>query len=154
MSCQKIKKGYTLVELLVVMALVAVLSGISLFAMQGARESGRDAERKSDLETIRSALELYKSDCDTYPNVSAGDFYTNIGSDHNFGDNDGGSCGSGSRIYLYNVPQDPVGGSNIYYYRRLSSFTYELCAVLDDAPTGSTGCGPSNNIGNYRVINP
>jgi general secretion pathway protein G len=62
-----INRGFTLIELLVVMTLIGLLVGISLFAMGGARESARDGSRKADLEAVRSALELYKADCDEYP---------------------------------------------------------------------------------------
>ena len=54
--------GFTLVELLVVIAIIVILISVSLVGLTGSRETARDAKRKADLEAIRSALELYKSD--------------------------------------------------------------------------------------------
>src|SRR3989344_5965218 len=59
--------GFTLIELLVVISIVGSIIGLSVFGLQGARQSSRHSKRKADLEQIRSGLEIYKSDCDKYP---------------------------------------------------------------------------------------
>lgn len=151
------KKAFTLVELLVVMAVIGVLATLSLFGLKGARESARDAVRKSNLETIASGLELYKADCKVYP-IGAGDFYSLFGS--SFTDNDGGasSCGSGSNIYIQEVPKDSINGRNYYYVS--SGVTYTLCTGLEsdntlDSICSSAGanCG-SSVVCSYHVVNP
>lgn len=53
------KSGYTLIELVVVIAIIGVLLSMSLAGMNGARTRSRDARRVADLRTIQSALELY-----------------------------------------------------------------------------------------------
>ena len=58
----KQKKGFTLIELLVVIAIIGILSAIGLVSLNGAREKARDAQRKSDLAQIRTALALYYDD--------------------------------------------------------------------------------------------
>ena len=60
------KKGFTLIELLIVIAIIGILMSLSLFGIQGARKSSRDAKRKTDLESIRTALELFKADNGSY----------------------------------------------------------------------------------------
>ena len=60
-------KGFTLIELLVVISILGVLLALSVFGMQGARQSSRDGRRKADLEQIRSGLEMYRADCNAYP---------------------------------------------------------------------------------------
>jgi prepilin-type N-terminal cleavage/methylation domain-containing protein len=60
----KREKGFTLIELLVVIAIIAILATLVLIALDGARESARDADRKGAISQIRSAAELYAADHD------------------------------------------------------------------------------------------
>jgi general secretion pathway protein G len=133
--------GFTLIELLTVMAIIGILAALSLFSFQGAREQGRDAKRKTDLETIRSALEIYKADCNTYPNS-----LPSVGSKL---DGSAAPCTVGSgNVYLQKVPGDPTDGSTYTYAK--SGNTYKLCATLEDNTTGSCSAG----AGNYEVTSP
>lgn len=59
--------GFTLIELLVVSTIIVVLSAIGMVSFANAGRGARNAKRKSDLETVRQALVLYKSDEGTYP---------------------------------------------------------------------------------------
>ena len=42
--------GFTLIELLVTISIIGILIGLSVFGLQGARQSARDAKRKADLD--------------------------------------------------------------------------------------------------------
>lgn len=138
--------GFTLIELLVVMTLIGLLVGISLFAMGGARESARDGSRKADLEAVRSALELYRADCDEYPASGSVTFGGQL-------QGDGGTGCPSTNIYMDEVPQDPLSGRNYYY--SLAGSTYELCASLEDPPSSPDSCGGSCGVAcNYKVVNP
>jgi len=65
---KKMKKGFTLIELLVVIAIIGILSAIGLVSLNGAREKARDAQAKSDLGQMRTALTLFADDNGgTYP---------------------------------------------------------------------------------------
>ncbi|MFH0853737.1 MAG: type II secretion system protein, partial [bacterium] len=59
---KKMKKGFTLIELLVVIAIIGILSAIGLVSLNGAREKARDAQAKSDIGQMRTALTLYADD--------------------------------------------------------------------------------------------
>lgn len=61
------KKGFTLVELLVVVAIIGLLSTLAVVALGNARAKARDAKRVSDIKQIQTALELYFSDQNAYP---------------------------------------------------------------------------------------
>lgn len=149
-------RGFTLVELLIVMVIIGVLAGLSLFALSGARESARNARRKADLETIRSGLEIYKADCDTYAdpgtygNITSGSV---LGASLTGGD---GTCPGNSNTYIEEIPNDTLSGQ--YYRYWTDGVAYEICASLEDE-TGSVTCGGSNVCGsgitcNYQVTNP
>ena len=145
--------GFTLIELLVVIVIIAIVSGISIFGIQGARESGRDAKRKSDLASLQSALELYRSDCNSYPaSITAGSSIQGTGSP--------ASCAN-TNVYMEEVPDDPQGAPD-YRYRRFGTggTRYALCAALEQSPApamdltdcGGTGCGSATC--NYIVKSP
>lgn len=61
------KKGFTLVELLITVSVVAILSAIVISSLDSARERSRDAQRQTDLRTMEAALALYKNKYGVYP---------------------------------------------------------------------------------------
>lgn len=137
--------GFTLIELLIVISIIGLLAGLSLFALRGTRESARDARRKSDLEAIRSALEIYKADCNRYPGSIA------------FGGNlvgDGTNCPA-TNVYIESVPDDILSGRNYSYTPSgAPPATYTLCAALEDETTAVSGCGSCGETCSYAVKNP
>lgn len=69
MKLVKNKNGYTLVELLIVMAVVLLIAAIvaSNFEAIGITNKARDARRKNDLKKIKITLEEYYNDHGNYP---------------------------------------------------------------------------------------
>ncbi len=63
-------KGFTLIEMMVVVAIIAILSGSFLIGLRGFRSSAYDARRLSDLQKIQGSLELYYNKYGVYPNAS------------------------------------------------------------------------------------
>lgn len=59
---KSINKGFSLIELLVVMGIIAVLAALVTYNFNSARARARDLQRKSDAKAIQQALELYKND--------------------------------------------------------------------------------------------
>lgn len=54
-------KGFTLVELLVVVAIIGLLAGIAVVSVNSVRVKARDAKRIADVKQIQNALELYNN---------------------------------------------------------------------------------------------
>lgn len=63
----RVMDGFTLVELLIVIAILAILSSLGISNFQSARIKARDVGRKSDLQTIAKSLETYVNDHRSYP---------------------------------------------------------------------------------------
>ncbi len=62
------RKGLTLIELLIVLALLSVLITVGITSYIRSQKNARDSKRKVDLENIRQALELYRFDnASVYP---------------------------------------------------------------------------------------
>lgn len=62
--------GFTLVELLVVMAIMSILSIITFGQFQNAQKRARDVQRKSDLSAIYKAVFFYFTDYGKVPDVN------------------------------------------------------------------------------------
>lgn len=61
------KRGFTLVELLVAVSIIALLTTIGMIVYSSVQIKARDARRKSDLQSLRLALELYYQKNGQYP---------------------------------------------------------------------------------------
>jgi len=61
------KKGFTLVELMIVIAILAILAAIVIFALNPAElfRRARDSQRMSDLRVLSSAISYYLADVTT-----------------------------------------------------------------------------------------
>jgi general secretion pathway protein G len=93
--------GFTLVELLIVLAIIGILTGFLLSNFSNTRQRARDTQRKSDLYKIQSAVERYFADNGSYPqnvpNCPPALMDINCGSDAATAVN-----------YLSAVPRDPL----------------------------------------------
>ena len=63
----QMKKAFTLLELVVAMAIIATLLGLSLFGIQAVQRSQRDTERRASLKTINIELANYYAEYRAYP---------------------------------------------------------------------------------------
>lgn len=116
-------KGFTLIEILVTITLIGIIAGVLLTSLQGVRASARDAQRKADLETIQSALAMYKSTCGKYPaSVISGTSLVSSGSP-------GENCVAGV-VFLTMVPKDPIATQN-YTYSSPTKITYTISALME-----------------------
>lgn len=139
------QKGFTLIELMVTISLIAVLTAIAIVYYGNTQKKARDNKRKSDLEQVRAALEMYRSQNGTYPNNDDGN-----------GSNWATMTSTlQSNEYLNQPPQDPRSGTYNYYYYSDSGADYTLCAYLegeDPNQCGTNSCGGKDC--NYAVTNP
>lgn len=114
------RKGFTLIELLVVVSIIAVLTSIGLAVFTSSQKKARDARRQADLEAVRSALELYRSDNPTvgYPAPAGAQGYNGL------------CCAAGTalRSYLSALSLDPKNGTTYFYSYTGGGTTYVLSA--------------------------
>mgnify|MGYP006277191709 CR=1 FL=1 len=60
-------RGFTLLELLVVVTIISILTIVVTYNLQAQGASSRDAQRQADLRTLQNAIELYKNRYGEYP---------------------------------------------------------------------------------------
>ena len=112
------KKGFTLIELLVVVSLIGVLSTLVIANLNSARERARDAQRKSDLRNIQTALRLYYNDNSEYPLATELPW--------------GAAWIVGTSTYMNLLPNDPLTGVQEYHYTKNDDDNYTLYACLEN----------------------
>ncbi len=122
------RSGFTLIELLVVVAIIGLLTSVILISLGNARLKSRDAKRLSDIQQIKSGLELYYTNGFGYPETTAWNSAQSSGSVL--------SC-SGQQILR--VPQDPANNAN-------PSYAY----IYTHGGNTSAGCGGVTYT-NYKV---
>ena len=129
------KKGFTLLEMLVVIGIIGVLVGMGAVSYSSAQKKSRDSKRKSDLKVIQSSLEQYYSVCKdspfTYPNKTTAQLYSG-----------GITCTDPSMTILSssNLPKDPKSLANYTYTYVSASNTYTICTSNMETETPATLC--------------
>lgn len=63
-------KGFTLVELLIVIVVIAILAAISIVAYNGVTQKARDDERQTNARNLVNAAASYNSEHDKWPDLS------------------------------------------------------------------------------------
>lgn len=123
----KSARGFTLIELMVAISIVAVLATIGFTLFQSTQGQARDAKRKQDIDSIATVLEQkFNAATGLYTAAAGTDFTTqtvpvdplNTG------------------IYVYDFTPDSITGSS----------TYAVCVGLEN-PTGNS----SDSIGTAQA---
>ncbi len=143
----KLRRGFTLIEILVVIAIIAILSGVVLFQIEQSRVKARDAARVSDINQIQIALEAYFEGQPMDP-ITGNKSYPN-----NYE-----ILATGADKYIPAVPKDPSTHQNYGYIRDAVNPAFCLGAKLenatDQATKNSALCtipGFDNTLYNYIV---
>ncbi len=142
-TIMKNKRGFTLIEFLVIAAVIGLLLTLSIVALNQSRARARDARRVADIKKIQKALEMY------YNNVSAFPPGTSLGS----------TITTNSVVYLDVIPTPPLPsdgaacvGSKVYTYAArtfngISNGSYTLSYCLGSntggVPSGQNTASPS-----------
>ncbi len=137
--------GFTLIELMVTVSIVAVLMSAGMTLYGDMQKNGADQQREGDLAQIQSALEQYKADQHYYPSSLPA-----VGSALKDPAN--------AVTYLSAVPGDPSSGASYSYVAgqtgcttaNKNCYSYTLCATLENTTGGSC----SHGTGNYEVDSP
>lgn len=167
----KSRSGFTIVELLIVIVVIAILAAITIVAYNGVQTRARDSARTSDVRAIQKALELYKAEHGRYParvaigsNTPTG-FTGRYGTSYSYSvdTNKGWLKGLIDSDVVKSVPVDPINDNDHYYiywasdsagfgactepFYMLAVYGYESAANIpeDSRSLDCTGNGQSAN---------
>jgi len=138
MKIFKKKNGFTFIELLVTITIILIISTSAIVSFTSANKKARDNRRRTDLERIRTALELFRQEIGSYPGTAA------IGNNYVQGNSGSGLVKAGGVGFIDVFPVDPAALSigTSYYYNRLTQYTYEMAACLEvETGSGSGAAG-------------
>jgi len=121
------RKGFTLVELLIVIVILGILAAIVIARFAGATKESKESNLKGNLRTIRSSLETFKanSKSNSYP-PNLDDLWKGTAADVD------------SKTFLERIPIDPFYRSNSVY---LATTTFNPGDVSTDRDAKITGTG-------------
>jgi len=148
-------KGFSLIELMVSITIIAILSTIGLMVFTETQKASRDFKRKQDLRSISQALEIYFQKQGHYPctdnssntgwqlKTSSSNWISNV--------NTLTGCSSGGSLdsnYISALPIDPKATSNLPW-NSSSDYSYAYFAGNTDS-VNNPGC--HGNSGQYYIL--
>ncbi len=122
------RKGFTLIEVMVVIAIIAVLMSGGVLAFVNAQKNSRDARRIRDIRAISQALEQYRNTNGTYPTAA-----TSINNSTYFGS--GTTPTDPTATKSYTIALDATNGTG-----------YCVCAMYDVLGKGNSTTLPSGAV--------
>ncbi len=137
------RKGFTLIEILIVVAIIAILASVVLVGLGPTQSAGRDARRVADLHESQNGLELYYNQNGKYPDAKS-QSWVNIG-----------TTLEAANIGINSWPNDPSSGKNYFYGTTATDNGYIVGANMENSTGGEWNnyVAPSNfgTIANWTV---
>lgn len=124
--------GFTLIEILIVIVILGVLSSLISGNFINSLKKGNDTKRKTDLDQVRKALELFYEDSGTYPSFTG----NKIPANESFCLND--DCGAGSKVYMQKLPSDTKSGCFYAYYTDAKTY-YKIYSFIENPDDNGGG---------------
>lgn len=131
MKQTKLQLGFTLMELLIVIAIIGILISLGVVSYSSAQKAGRDSRRRSDMKAIQNAWEQYYADnSGSYP----------------------ATCNFATlTTYLPGgIPADPKSGGT--YSGTCTASSYCYCATIESGSGNATAANCTYGTGQYFCV--
>ncbi len=135
------QQAFTFIEILVVVTIIGLLTAAGSVSYSQFIKQSRDAKRKVDIEQIRAAIEMYRSNNGSYPLNGSGVDKVDVTTCSTSGLTD-----SSLNTYLSKTPNDPKCNNtpSVKYYYQSAGPTYSIGANLEGTigtVCAAGGCG-------------
>lgn len=134
------ERGFTLIEMMIVVAIIAILVAIMMPNLMRARAQAQTAACEANLKEIATALELYQTDHESYPTTSGP---TNVTSTDTY-----------LGPYIRQTPIDPVNPTGYYQYQvtdpTSGDASYTIICPGQHDPATLTVLGGSSSAGHIE----
>jgi len=140
------QKGFTIVELLIVVVVIAILAAITIVAYNGIQTRARDSSRDAAVKHLRTALEMYKADnADIYPNACG---------NPSLGCNVTSLASALVPKYMSSIPVDPSSSRTINYVVSMDYAGYGIYVKYESKPECKHLVGMNTNNGWWGTVVP
>jgi len=154
-------KGFTFIEVLIVVAIIGILSSIILVGLGSFRNRGRDTRRIADLRETQNGLELYYTKYGYYPAATtwkdlsdtliAAGIGINVIPKDPANDWDYGYCLSGTTNYVLGAWLEDGSNPNLSQYQ--TNTVFPCTPTLSGTPGDTAACSKLGAITNkYCVV--
>jgi general secretion pathway protein G len=134
------RRGFTLVELLIVIVIIAVLAAIAIPKFSNSNLRSRESSLKSDLKVCRDAVNSFYADTSAYPaSLSALSATTapatgldNTGAQYSI------TASNWHGPYLLSIPNDPISGNAFNYSTTSGSVGNVTSSASGNASDGTS----------------
>lgn len=126
---RKEQKGFTIIELLVVIVIIGILVALALPNLFSAQARGRDTDRKNELKNLQTRLETYFNDNGEYPSTDTAAMVAALG----------GSATDDEYV-------DPRNNPYVYESTDGTSFTLTADLENDSDPDATSGNYVLNSV--------
>jgi general secretion pathway protein G len=137
-------RGFTLIEIMVVIIILGVLAGLIIPRIMDRPEEAKQLKARIQIESLETALKLYKLDNGTYPDTEQG--LQALVQQPDTGP--AGKWRAGGYLDKGRLPQDPWGNDFIYLSPGLND-DYDISSYGADGIQG--GDGKNQDINNWEI---
>ena len=132
MSHVRLRSGFTILEVLIVFAVFGLLATLAVYSLNTARARTRDAQRLSDVSVLRSALNQYYLENNTFP-LSGGVMLGQPGTKTDVFTSSGfaASGEAQERTYLTRLPVGPKANEFYKYHGGANGYSVRLQTESD-----------------------